>query len=148
MTLFEITKNIELLTIQSKKIKKENRNILLDENTNKDSMEKESLLKQKLNKIKIQIKEDNSEIQVQKQNWKQNPTKWIKNVEDEEEEIFHDIKDLDAYVLITKHDSEGKYYSFGNKNGKEIRYYLESLAAKINFKLKTIDDFPFGAKNC
>lgn len=67
-----------------------------------------------------------------------------KNVE--EEEFFYELEDLDTDVLITKHDAEGKYYVFNNKKGKEIKYYLESPSAKVNFKLKNIDDFPTWSK--
>ena len=46
------------------------------------------------------------------------------------------------YNLLPQHDSKGKYYGFTTLEGKTEKFYLEGEGAKLDYKLRSLKDFP------
>ena len=46
------------------------------------------------------------------------------------------------YNLIAQYDSKGKYYEFTTLEGKTEKFYLEGEDVKLDYKLRSLKDFP------
>lgn len=148
-----LTNKLATLVDQENELLENNTLTDLEINTKMDEIEKsKTLFSKRLNKatenlnefLKFKINNNkekfyNSDNFIKENSINNNKKDLLNNDSNNKITIEQHIQNV---VLLFSKEDNGKYYTCYNCRGEKIQFYWESESAKIEYTLKTLDDFP------